>query len=991
MVRLKNKVTMLVLSALTLQMTQAVIIVNGPTGATAGQTSNEPFTTLKIHKESGTLVLTTSGGNSNNSVMLIARPTTTDVAPTATGIAADTNLRNANITLSAIVPNLTTPTNANTIQIGLVKETISAYNTAAVYLLTPTAGTAVVKTPLDAEGTPAANATVCGLTGGNTPSVSCLFAAVKKNGAAATSFAMSTTGDGVAVLTIDNSTLAMTQVNSAAYALDIRSTGSLSCGDTGATATTNIAAGTEIPMAYDADLSVLYVGMPNITTNNLSAHRTTAGAYSIAMFYVTPGTGALTQMSPVHTGNMTTVLGAASGQYIIGQRGANKTITANKLAIMTTSDGPSASYRFKYLIVNGVNGAITTTGNQIWAIPLVVGNADTTQNGAFAAVTTGNFATPAAALGDLYLTTSAAAKVGNGPLPIAAAATDVQDIKIVGDAVYVSVATTGSATSTPGVYTSQAIFDNLGKVAGWTEWHKIVPNALTASATTGRAGLISVDAVTGHISVADNANDGSTAYNVRMTQWQNTSYNATTNPGTPNPKGLITNLNSTGNVGNGCTAVCDLNSTTTAWGNVTPARMALFGGINGKVCFAMTGSARVASSAALVSTNTGYAWNFDTDSDTTALDYTSSNTLLLTQLPTGAGTVRSLSHSGWYPVSGSITPGFFFAGAETGNGEGALYVYCAATLGVGYNQRNIKNFGVAPFRTYSWQQLTGCDGIPVKIQAQGGAVYILTRKVDNTGASTDRIFRLIKKQTGAALNTSFIVTATAGAVAGNVNLSSVNHIYDFVVSQTGAGSEQLTMLTNDGVYTTTASLGCDSATYNNAANNGMLYCGWEKVTSPATMEGFMLKFFSQSNTRDPQTLWSAQWIPASDTSSIYDTMSLVQYGRATNSFQPFGQDQMINFNAYDGTTTVPAGFTNLPVVTNFYSDGGRRLFSSIVRSSSSSLMKLTSVPYRVDAWNLQQPYTLQDAAIQNLGAVYWMLPIAGTYMVGTSKGVVALQ
>ncbi len=993
MVRLKNKIALVLVSTLATQVSYANILVTGPVGTTSSSTtSNVKITDVRLHTKSGMLVMTTTKNNSNNSIMALYRPTTTDVSPTATGIAADTTLRNSCIKNVAIASDPTAPTNASSVRI--ISTISNTQRPTTAYLITPTGGVATSLAAKDAGDTPAVTSNLCGLAAGNNATQTCIFAAVKKNGTNGLNFASSTTGDGIRFLLVDNTTLAITQANEAGKALDIRSTGSLSVGNNGATATTNTSVDTRIPMAFDEDLSVLYVGIPQITTNNLSSKRENAGAYSIAIFNLIEDE--LFQSSPLGGNNVITPI-ANGGQYIIAQRGANKTISATNIKVMTTSTGPSADVRFKYLIVNGGNGTAAQTGNQVWAVPLVVGNEDPAINGTFASIRSDNFGSSAEALGDLYTTANAEAKVGNGPLPIPASST-ISDMFVSGDAVYVSIAaaavstagSNGAAAITPGLYVSQAMFDNLGKIAYWTEWHKIAPNAL-GNAETGssgsRVGPFSIDGVTGHITAVD-GNAGTT---VRMTQWLNASTNQ---DGTANPKGLVTNLNKTSNVGDGCTAVCDLNSTTTSWGNQTPARMAIFGGINGKVCFAMTGSGistYAGNHAALVTTPTGLEMIFDTSSSTASLDYTSSTTLLLTQLPTGAGTVRSLAHSGWYPVGGATTPGFFFAGAETGDGNGALYAFCAADLGVGYNQRSITNLAMPPFRASSWQKLDRCDGIPVKILSQGGAVYILTRKVDSTGASMDRIFRLIKKQTGATLNTSFVVTATTGAVNGAVDLSAVNHIYDFVISQTGAGSEQLTMVTNDGVYTTTSSAGCDAAGYNNNPASAMLNCGWQKVTSPATMEGFMLKFFQPSHTRNPQSFISSQWAQSETNDAVYDKVQLVQYGRATNRISQFGQDQMINFDAYDGTTTVPAGFVELPIISNLYSDGIRRFLAIATRTTSSHAMKLIGSPYRVDVWNLTAPYVIQDSVVQNLGAVYWAQPIAGSMMMGTSKGVVALQ
>ena len=986
MKELTNKLLLLLCSLFTVPTMHSVILVTGGTGTTAGQTSNAAFQNRAFHEPSGTLFLGTAVGASNNSIVYVSRPATTDTTITASGIAADTNLQNKNISNLTVVSNPTNPGNQNLINIVATAGTTPT----ALYLITTTAGTAVTKTLDDVTNTETTGA-ILAIKGGNPGgTLTSVFSAVKVHGAA-TNFGAAV-GDGISSVVINNSTLGMTAntpvpLNTTLTAYDLAIT------LTGITTTGNPC------MAYDQDLNRLYVGINSMT----SARTPLAQMCSIAIFEPNTTTGVLTQLYPLSTAATAPI----TGNNIIGVIGSAQTISAQHIAVMSSSNGPNGTLRYKYLIVNGGNGSVATTSQNVYAVPLTVGNATDANNGRFAAVTTGNFGSPAANTGDLYLTSSAAAQVGNGPLP-AVNAGQVADMHVSGDTVYVSINAAGAAGNvsssqttgvTTGIFTSQAFFNQNGQIAGWTNWHRIAPTALgTASddgTATGRTSLIAVDAVTGHIAAVDGANNEA----LRFTQWQTSSYDE--QDGALNTKGLVYNLNQVSNVGDSCTAVCDLNSTTTAWGTVTPMRMALFGGREGKVCFAMTGSAFVASSAALNTSNLAVEHSFGTDASTLSLDYSSTNTLLLTTLPTGAGTVRSLAYTGWYPVGGNTTNGFFLAGAETGAGNGALYVFAQPTLGVGYNYRKMGNLEGSPFVGHTgltnpstWQHLTGCDGIPVKIQALGGAVYILTRKLNTDGTSLDRIFRLINKPNAAALNTSFIVTATAGAVNGAVNLSAVNHIYDFAVTQTGTGHEQLSMVTNDGLYTTTSSAGCDAAGYNNNPADAMLNCGWVKVTSPATAEGFMLKIFQPTHTRVPQTFWASQWQQNDTNSAAYDGNGLGQYGRATyNATPPFGEDQWINFNAYTATLTLPAGLVQLPVVTQFYSDGLRRLYTTITSAIGINAMQAYTVPYRVDAniWNRTSPTQIGDSAVSNLGAVYWITPVAGTLMMGTSNGVVALQ
>jgi hypothetical protein len=63
--------------------------------------------------------------------------------------------------------------------------------------------------------------------------------------------------------------------------------------------------------------------------------------------------------------------------------------------------------------------------------------------------------------------------VGGGAVPLAAGES-IDQLYGQGDAVFVTIAASSSAQTTPGIFTSQALFDEQGRVKGWTQWQRIL-------------------------------------------------------------------------------------------------------------------------------------------------------------------------------------------------------------------------------------------------------------------------------------------------------------------------------------------------------------------------------------------------------------------------------------------------------------------------------------------------------------------------------------
>lgn len=167
---------------------------------------------------------------------------------------------------------------------------------------------------------------------------------------------------------------------------------------------------------------------------------------------------------------------AITEDSIVAAKGALATVNIYHIATMTTTS------HLRYLVVVG-GVASHGTRRTVFALPLVtetglLANVNATEIPYIAnSFLVTRFLPVATQAGDLYTSTSVPAQVGGGALP-----GDVTDISIAGDTVFASLTT--STRALPGIFYSQALFDALGKIKGWTQWQR-VGNA--TSSTTGLA------------------------------------------------------------------------------------------------------------------------------------------------------------------------------------------------------------------------------------------------------------------------------------------------------------------------------------------------------------------------------------------------------------------------------------------------------------------------------------------------------------------------
>ncbi len=167
---------------------------------------------------------------------------------------------------------------------------------------------------------------------------------------------------------------------------------------------------------------------------------------------------------------------AITADSIIASTTPNQPISTHFINVMGTSTG------LAYLIVVGGLGTPENTKTTVYALPLV--NNISEDFGKLASIhaqptdifqTTQPYrfmrrvlTTPATTPGDLYNSTDAAAQVGQGTAPYQSLDTyEITGCFVQGDAVIIS---TLAPDGTAGMYISQALFNNVGLIKGFTPW-----------------------------------------------------------------------------------------------------------------------------------------------------------------------------------------------------------------------------------------------------------------------------------------------------------------------------------------------------------------------------------------------------------------------------------------------------------------------------------------------------------------------------------------
>lgn len=206
-----------------------------------------------------------------------------------------------------------------------------------------------------------------------------------------------------------------------------------------------------------------------------------------------------------------------STNKIIGAVGSSVAVTAHKVREMFSSTA------LPYLIVLGNVGAPSATQKGVFALPLVSGNSDLSLNGTIIAKdadTTDRFldktsrfvdrviTQPATTTAQMPLATDAATMVGGGALLNG----DITDLLVHEDTVFATVQT-ADAGQIPGVFYSQAQFEQNGKIKRWTIWCRAV-------GLSDRIQSVFLDQATGQFYTLV-ANSSSEVKIAKRTEWSN--------------------------------------------------------------------------------------------------------------------------------------------------------------------------------------------------------------------------------------------------------------------------------------------------------------------------------------------------------------------------------------------------------------------------------------------------------------------------------------
>jgi hypothetical protein len=262
----------------------------------------------------------------------------------------------------------------------------------------------------------------------------------------------------------------------------------------------------QVAMHWDASLKSLFVGLQVIANSGVAD-----GARSVAVIqFIEDGGITVKTVAP------DSVFAAGNNSSIIGVIGGRQQLSVNALTTMHTSTA------LNYLIVLGGNGNPSATNNSVFALPLVnTGDSagmiaqksaqpvNVFRDANVPRLIARTISEPATTPDDMTQSTDIAAQVGGGLLT----AGPIVNIIVRDDTVFAFV-----GTETPGVYSSQAIFDVSGKITCWTAWQR-------AAGTTDNIFGAALNAFDGNFILASGT-DANNVNTIERTIWSNGSPNS---------------------------------------------------------------------------------------------------------------------------------------------------------------------------------------------------------------------------------------------------------------------------------------------------------------------------------------------------------------------------------------------------------------------------------------------------------------------------------
>jgi len=715
--------------------------------------------------------------------------------------------------------------------------------------------------------------------------------------------------------------------------------------------------GIEVCLHWDDKLQRLYIGIESLRTNTT----TQAGARSIIVARVVNTNGL---MSFAEIAPDTAFTPGATNQIVGAKKTAMQTpltIGALYLRTMHTSTGKS------YLIVNGGNGVMvdSTTvvpGNRIFALPLVdVNDPANIKQGTLANIENPTFTQTADTPSELFTNQDPQANVGGGPFPLKPDKR-ISDIVVVGDTVYVSTKESQNSTDNTesGIWYSQALFDEYGTIYRWTPWTK---RAFPGSTT--KIKLFDVDAANGKLWAINDQ----IPTQVLSTAW----IRAQDTKETDDLRELLNR-----DFACGCFAVLDLDQSTRRLAQESPARYALFGGMN-QVAFVKISESQASKDP--------YDRDLITDTQyiqDVTINFDKPENYLLTALPVCAGCVKVLEYSRTFNTN------YFFAGTQKG-----LYVFANREKEAFPINKDVNNLNAEPFISRRWQPAPNISGSIIDLKSDGNFLYVLTFETSNAKPIKNCLYKIKFEDTVAAMFTSgnIIKIAESAVTEPNSDLSAAKMFFAIQIMTTKDGNDfinEIVLATNNGIYTT----------------NGVFSAGdqegaaWQPVDDQDTSMYtgiFAVDNIPTETTQDYQHELSTVWpIQVADGQNCFtfEKSNIRQLNGSSSTDLPTFMP--VNFNATpSGNFETDKEFETLDPISYFWSDGARRFFIMQRLFDPNWVNKIFVIPYNTLEWSISDPDTmlLTDPALKQIKTFYWIRHIGATgiLMAGTDSGVVSLE
>lgn len=924
-----KKISLLFFSIACIPVLNATVLVQG--NSSAPFSFNQSINAIALDKPTDTFYVGLASGGGNYAISK-ALPLP-GIAPTFQGIATSPALNNNAIeflTLSTSIGN----TNPN---LALVLESGSTPLTQPIVTIMNNSGTIVKQSSdlLDASGAVNSDGGITTGIVGLAANKSFIFSAVRPSDVSPSFSDFGEKYSGIAVVGINSSNLALSQTAAQPGDLGIKATLLDPTTSFVGSPNSSIEANT-VSLQWDDQLQRLYIGL-SVTTAGSSGNT----ANSVVVGSVSSqGVLTLNSFFPdslLTAGDTTKIVG-------VEQSGATtETVTVDYLQIMHNSTGPS------YLIINGGNGTNGTVSNTIYALPLVdVGDPLNANQGLLADknsfnTATHRFETAVTSSSGLINSTDIAAQVGAGPLPTQET-TAISGLLVVGDTVYVSLGEYANTQNDTGIFYSQALFDNTGKIIRWTPWTKRVApfNSFPDATPQGQIAFFAVNASNGIVWMVNDTNNQT----VRITNWDE---------GTSNS--LVKAINMY--LPQGCYSVLDLDQSTRGFTGATTNRYALFGGA-GKLIFAQISQAQ----SAII------------DSPQTVItDFSLPENLLVTSLPQPAGAIKAIEYT--RQLTGTAS-NFFFVGTDRG-----LYAF-ANSNGDGFDVASLSNLNTAPFNGLLWQSINAIPGAVVDIKTTGNALYIMTT------TSGPFNYTLYKVPFATNLSTMFanpIIIAQSGV--GSLNSTLSFYGMQIISTATDGSTEQLVIGTNNGLYQSSRIGGVQNAINQTDAN-------WSLIATSNSELFNGLGYIDNTPIPlvPPSTIWPYNLADPSG-NKTYNGGQINQVAGSSDT-SPF----IFVPSFFNSITNTQPFFATTPVI-YFWSDGARRFFITQNVQRFSSLPpsinqnNLVILPFDTTAWGVSsiKEQIVDNSVINSAKVLYWIRPIgaSGIILMGTNFGVIAFE